>query len=119
GSAQAAPAALPECFLGGPQPGPAGPGRAGRPAAAAATPGPAAGPPPPWRPLAGARPAPRGRPPPPRPRGQASVRRVDLRPRLGEISAPALVCGGRHAPQTPWPDHAAIAAHLPARRLEV
>jgi pimeloyl-ACP methyl ester carboxylesterase len=61
----------------------------------------------------------RRRPPPPRARWQASVRRVDLRPRLGEISAPALVCVGRHDPQTPWPDNAAIAAALPAGRLEV
>jgi pimeloyl-ACP methyl ester carboxylesterase len=59
------------------------------------------------------------RPPPPRARWQASVRRVDLRPRLGEISAPALVCVGRHDPQTPWADNAAIAAALPAGRLEV
>jgi proline iminopeptidase len=59
------------------------------------------------------------RPPPPRARWQASVRHVDLRPRLGEISAPALVCVGRHDPQTPWPDNAAIAAALPAGRLEV
>jgi proline iminopeptidase len=59
------------------------------------------------------------RPPPRRARWQASVRRVDLRPRLGEISAPALVCVGRHDPQTPWADNAAIAAALPAGRLEV
>ena len=59
------------------------------------------------------------RPPPPRARWQASVRRVDLRPRLGEISAPALVCGGRHDPQTPWLDNAAIAAALQHGRLEV
>jgi pimeloyl-ACP methyl ester carboxylesterase len=59
------------------------------------------------------------RPPPPRARWQASVRHVDLRPRLREISAPALVCVGRHDPQTPWPDNAAIAATLPAGRLEV
>jgi pimeloyl-ACP methyl ester carboxylesterase len=59
------------------------------------------------------------RPPPLRARWQASVRQVDLRPRLGEISAPALVCVGRHDPQTPWPDNAAIAAALPAGRLEV
>jgi pimeloyl-ACP methyl ester carboxylesterase len=59
------------------------------------------------------------RPPPPRARWQASVRRVDLRPRLGETSAPALVCVGRHDPQTPWPDNAAIAAALPAGRLKV
>jgi pimeloyl-ACP methyl ester carboxylesterase len=44
------------------------------------------------------------RPPPPRARWQASVRRVDLRARLRDISAPALVCVGRHDPQTPWPD---------------
>lgn len=61
----------------------------------------------------------RRRPPPPRARWQASVRRVDLRPRLSEISAPALVCVGRHDPQSPWPDNAAIAAALPAGRLEV
>ena len=61
----------------------------------------------------------RRRPPPLRARWQASVRQVDLRPRLGEISAPALVCVGRHDPQTPWPDNAAIAAALPAGRLEV
>ena len=58
-------------------------------------------------------------PPPRRARWQASIRRVDLRPRLGEISAPALICVGRHDPQTPWPDNAAIAAALPAGRLEV
>ncbi len=56
------------------------------------------------------------RPPPPRARWQASVRRVDLRPRLGEISAPALVCVGRHDPQTPWLDNAAIAAITPSWR---
>jgi pimeloyl-ACP methyl ester carboxylesterase len=59
------------------------------------------------------------RPPPPRARWQASVRQIDLRPRLGEISVPALVCVGRYDPQTPWPDNAAIAATLPAGRLEV
>jgi proline iminopeptidase len=61
----------------------------------------------------------RRRPPPPRVRWQASIRQVDLRPRLREITAPALVCVGRHDPQTPWPDNAAIAAALPAGRLEV
>jgi proline iminopeptidase len=61
----------------------------------------------------------RRRPPPPRTRWQTSIRQVDLRPRLGEISAPALVCVGRHDPQTPWPDNAAIAAALPAGRLKV
>jgi pimeloyl-ACP methyl ester carboxylesterase len=61
----------------------------------------------------------RRRPPPRRAPWQASIRRVDLRPRLGEISAPALICVGRHDPQTPWPDNAAIAAALPAGRLEV
>jgi proline iminopeptidase len=38
---------------------------------------------------------------------------------LGEIKAPTLVGVGRHDPQTPWPDNAAIAAALPAGRLEV
>jgi pimeloyl-ACP methyl ester carboxylesterase len=61
----------------------------------------------------------RRRPPPRRARWQASVRHVDLRPRLGEITVPALVCVGRHDPQTPWPDNAAIAAALPVGRLEV
>jgi pimeloyl-ACP methyl ester carboxylesterase len=59
------------------------------------------------------------RPPPRRVRWQASVRRVDLRPRVGEISAPALVSVGRHDPQTPWPDNAAIAVALQDGRLEV
>jgi pimeloyl-ACP methyl ester carboxylesterase len=59
------------------------------------------------------------RPPQRRARWQASIRQVDLRPRLGEISAPALVGVGRHDPQTPWPDNAKIAAALPAGRLEV
>lgn len=57
--------------------------------------------------------------PPRRARWQASVRHVDLRPRLGEITVPALVCVGRHDPQTPWPANAAIAAALPYGRLEV
>ena len=61
----------------------------------------------------------RRRPPPPRARWQASVRHVDLRARLREISTPALVCVGRHDPQTPWPDNAAIAAALPGGHLEV
>jgi pimeloyl-ACP methyl ester carboxylesterase len=61
----------------------------------------------------------RRRPPPRRARWQASVRQVDLRPRLGEIGVPALVCVGRHDPQTPWPDNAKIAAALSAGRLEV
>jgi pimeloyl-ACP methyl ester carboxylesterase len=59
------------------------------------------------------------RPPPRRARWQASVRQVDLRPRLGKVTVPTLVCVGRHDPQTPWPDNAAIAAALPAGRLEV
>ena len=59
------------------------------------------------------------RPPPRRARWQASIRRVDLRPRLREIGVPALVGVGRHDPQTPWPDNAKIAAALPAGRLEV
>ena len=61
----------------------------------------------------------RRRPPPRRAPWQASIRQVDLRPRLSEITAPALVCVGRHDPQTPWPDNAAIAAALPGGRLEV
>ena len=75
GSAQAAPAALPGGVLRRPQPGPAGPGRAGRPAAA----------------------------PPPRARWQASVRQVDLRPRLEEISAPALVLWAATTPRPRGP----------------
>jgi pimeloyl-ACP methyl ester carboxylesterase len=59
------------------------------------------------------------RPPPRRARWQASIRHIDLRPHLGQISVPALVGVGRHDPQTPWPDNAAIAAALPAGRLEV
>jgi pimeloyl-ACP methyl ester carboxylesterase len=59
------------------------------------------------------------RPPPRRARWQASIRHIDLRPHLGEISAPTLICVGRHDPQTPWPDNATIAAALPAGRLEV
>lgn len=35
------------------------------------------------------------------------------------VGLPALVCVGRHDPQTPWLDNAAIAAALPAGRLEV
>src|SRR5512132_3501284 len=58
-------------------------------------------------------------PPPRRARWQASVGRVDLRPRLGEITVPALVCAGRHDPQTPWRDNAKIAAALAAGRLEL
>jgi pimeloyl-ACP methyl ester carboxylesterase len=61
----------------------------------------------------------RQRPPPRRAGWQASIRQVDLRPRLGEIRMPALVCVGRHDPQTPWPANATIAAALPAGRLEV
>jgi hypothetical protein len=57
----------------------------------------------------------RQRPPPRRAGWQASIRQVDLRPRLGEIRMPALVCVGRHDPQTPWPANATIAvACLPA-----
>jgi pimeloyl-ACP methyl ester carboxylesterase len=59
------------------------------------------------------------RPPPRRARWQASIRHVDLRPRLAEISTPTLVCVGRHDPQTPWAANAEIAAALPAGRLEV
>jgi len=59
------------------------------------------------------------RPPPCRARWQASVRAVDLRARLGEITVPSLVCVGRHDPQTPWPSNAEIAAALSAGRLEV
>jgi len=58
-------------------------------------------------------------PPPRRARWQASVGRVDLRPRLSEITVPALVCAGRHDPQTPWPDNAKIAAALADGRLEL
>jgi proline iminopeptidase len=59
------------------------------------------------------------RPSPRRARWQASVRRVDLRPRLGEMTAPALVCVGRHDPQSPWPGNATIATALPHGRLAV
>jgi pimeloyl-ACP methyl ester carboxylesterase len=59
------------------------------------------------------------RPPPRRVRWQASVRNLDLRPRLGEITIPTLVCVGRHDPQTPWPSNTEIAAALPAGRLAV
>jgi pimeloyl-ACP methyl ester carboxylesterase len=61
----------------------------------------------------------RRRPPPRRARWQASVRKVDLRPQLGQITVPTLVCVGRHDPQTPWPANAEIAAALPAGQLEV
>ena len=61
----------------------------------------------------------RRRPPPRRARWQASVRRVDLRSQLGQITVSTLVCVGRHDPQTPWPANADIAAALPAGRLEV
>jgi pimeloyl-ACP methyl ester carboxylesterase len=59
------------------------------------------------------------RPPPCRARWQVSVRAVDLRARLGEITVPSLVCVGRHDLQTPWPSNAEIAAALSAGRLEV
>ena len=39
--------------------------------------------------------------------------------RPAAAAAPALVCVGRHDPQTPWPDNAAIAAALQDGRLEV
>ena len=61
----------------------------------------------------------RRRLPPLRARWQANVGQVDLRPRLDEISVPALICVGRYDPQTPWPSNATIAAALPAGRLEV
>ena len=61
----------------------------------------------------------RRRPPLRRARWQASVRQVDLRPRLDGVTVPTLVCVGCHDPQTPWPDNATIAAALPAGRLEV
>jgi pimeloyl-ACP methyl ester carboxylesterase len=70
-------------------------------------------------PLLQPRPGDQRRPPPRRVRWQASVREVDLRPRLGEITIPTLVCVGRHDPQTPWPSNAEIAAALPAGRLVV
>jgi pimeloyl-ACP methyl ester carboxylesterase len=59
------------------------------------------------------------RPAPRRARWQASVRDVDLRPRLAEVTAPALVCVGRADPQTPPRDNAAIAARLPDCRVVV
>ena len=61
----------------------------------------------------------RRRPPPRRARWQASIRQVDLRPQLGQVTVPTLVCVGRHDPQTPWPANAEIAAAQPAGRLEV
>jgi proline iminopeptidase len=52
-------------------------------------------------------------------RWQASIRRVDLHPRLAEVRCPALVCVGRADPQTPVRAAEAIAAALPAGRLQV
>jgi pimeloyl-ACP methyl ester carboxylesterase len=59
------------------------------------------------------------RPPPPRSRWQYSIRHVDLRPRLADITAPTLVCVGRHDPQTPWRSNAEIGATLRHGSLEI
>lgn len=59
------------------------------------------------------------RPPPARARWQYSVRHVDLRPRLAAITAPTLVCVGRHDPQTPWRSNAEIASTLRDGRIEI
>jgi proline iminopeptidase len=59
------------------------------------------------------------RPPPPRSRWQYSIRHVDLRPRLTDITAPTLVCVGRHDPQTPWRSNADIASELRLGQLEI
>jgi pimeloyl-ACP methyl ester carboxylesterase len=59
------------------------------------------------------------RPPPLRSRWQYSIRHIDLRPRLAEVTAPTLVCVGRHDPQTPWRSNAEIAATLRHGRLEI
>jgi pimeloyl-ACP methyl ester carboxylesterase len=56
---------------------------------------------------------------PPRAQWQASVRNVDLRPRLAGVTVPALICVGRLDPQTPAHDNAAIASALPDAGLVV
>jgi proline iminopeptidase len=61
----------------------------------------------------------RRRPAAARDRWQRRVRRVDLRPRLGEVAVPTLVCAGRLDPQTPLAGNAAIAAAIPGGELVV
>jgi proline iminopeptidase len=58
-------------------------------------------------------------PAPVRDHWQRRVRRVDLRPRLAAVTAPTLVCVGRHDPQTPLPANVAIAAAIPGAELVV
>lgn len=58
-----------------------------------------------------------------RPRGRTDwhrvARRIDLVPRLGEITAPALVLCGRQDPQFPLACSEELVAHLPHARLVV
>jgi proline iminopeptidase len=59
------------------------------------------------------------KPAPVRDRWQRHIRRVDLRARLADLHHPALVCVGRHDPQTPVAANAAVAAALPNAELVI
>lgn len=59
------------------------------------------------------------RPAPPRNRWGASVRQIDLRPRLAEVRAPTLVCVGRRDGQTPVALSQELARTIPDARLVI
>lgn len=59
------------------------------------------------------------KPAPVRDRWQRRVRRIDLRARLADLQQPALVCVGRHDPQTPVAANAAMAAALGNAKLVI
>jgi proline iminopeptidase len=65
------------------------------------------------------RPGDSARPAPARDRWQRRIRRVDLRPRLQDLSVPTLVCAGRHDRQTPLAANAAMVEAIPRARLVV
>jgi pimeloyl-ACP methyl ester carboxylesterase len=50
---------------------------------------------------------------------QASIRGLDLLPRLGQVRASTLVCVGKHDPQTPVRGNAEIAKSVADGRLAV
>jgi pimeloyl-ACP methyl ester carboxylesterase len=61
----------------------------------------------------------RKRPAPVRDRWQARIRHADLRSRLAAVTMPAMVCAGRHDPQTPLAANGALANGLPSGQLVI
>ena len=59
------------------------------------------------------------RPPPPRSVWLRTVRQVDYKPRLGQVSVPTLLCVGRFDPQTPLACTEELATGIPHAQVVI